>query len=197
MSSTTLSLPSTRRRVLADVLPHSLLMDIVLVFAGAALTGLLAQWEIPFSPVPMTGQTLGVLLAGASLGAVRGGLSMVVYVGAGLIGLPWFAGAASGYPAATFGYLLGFIVAASVLGFIAQTGRDRHVMQAIWAMFLAEAIIYAFGVTWLKIDLHVTWALAVEYGFSPFIVADLAKMLIAALMLPAAWQLVDRLGRNR
>ena len=70
-------------------------------------------------------------------------------------------------------------------------------MQAIWAMFLAEAIIYAFGVTWLKIDLHATWAQAVEWGFSPFIVADLAKMLIAALMLPAAWQLVDRLGRNR
>ncbi len=196
MSSTAIALPSPKRRVLADALPHSLLMDIVLVFAGAALTGLLAQWEIPFSPVPMTGQTLGVLLAGASLGAVRGGLSMVLYVGAGMAGLPWFAGAASGYPAATFGYLLGFIVAAVVLGFIAQTGRDRHVAQAIWAMFLAEAIIYAFGVTWLKVDLHVTWAMAVEYGFSPFIVGDLVKMLIAALMLPAAWHVIDRLGRN-
>ena len=197
MSSTAISLPSPKRRVLADVLPHSLLMDIVLVFAGAALTGLLAQWEIPFSPVPMTGQTLGVLLAGASLGAVRGGLSMVVYVAAGLAGMPWFAGAASGYPAATFGYLLGFVVAAFVLGLIAQAGRDRHVSQAIWAMFLAEAIIYAFGVTWLKIDMHLTWAMAVEYGFSPFIVADLVKMLIAALMLPAAWHLIDRLGRNK
>lgn len=196
MSSTAIALPSPKRRVLADALPHSLLMDIVLVFAGAALTGLLAQWEIPFSPVPMTGQTLGVLLAGASLGAVRGGLSMVLYVGAGMAGLPWFAGAASGYPAATFGYLLGFIVAAVVLGLIAQTGRDRHVAQAIWAMFLAEAIIYAFGVTWLKVDLHATWALAVEYGFSPFIVGDLVKMLIAALMLPAAWHVIDRLGRN-
>ena len=197
MSSTAISLPSPKRRVLADVLPHSLLMDIVLVFAGAALTGLLAQWEIPFSPVPMTGQTLGVLLAGASLGAVRGGLSMVVYVAAGLAGMPWFAGAASGYPAATFGYLLGFVVAAFVLGLIAQAGRDRHVSQAIWAMFLAEAIIYAFGVTWLKIDMHLTWAMAVEYGFSPFIVADLVKMLIAALMLPAAWHLIDRMGRNK
>jgi biotin transport system substrate-specific component len=197
MSSTAIALPSPKRRVLADVLPHSLLMDIVLVFAGAALTGLLAQWEIPFSPVPMTGQTLGVLLAGASLGAVRGGLSMVVYVAAGLVGMPWFAGAASGYPAATFGYLLGFVVAAFVLGLIAQAGRDRHVSQAIWAMFLAEAIIYAFGVTWLKIDMHLTWAMAVEYGFSPFIVADLVKMLIAALMLPAAWHLIDRMGRNK
>ncbi len=197
MSSTAIALPSPKRRVLADVLPHSLLMDIVLVFAGAALTGLLAQWEIPFSPVPMTGQTLGVLLAGASLGAVRGGLSMVVYVAAGLAGMPWFAGAASGYPAATFGYLLGFVVAAFVLGLIAQAGRDRHVSQAIWAMFLAEAIIYAFGVTWLKIDMHLTWAMAVEYGFSPFIVADLVKMLIAALMLPAAWHLIDRMGRNK
>ena len=197
MSSTAISLPSPKRRVLADVLPHSLLMDIVLVFAGAALTGLLAQWVIPFSPVPMTGQTLGVLLAGASLGAVRGGLSMVVYVAAGLAGMPWFAGAASGYPAATFGYLLGFVVAAFVLGLIAQAGRDRHVSQAIWAMFLAEAIIYAFGVTWLKIDMHLTWAMAVEYGFSPFIVADLVKMLIAALMLPAAWHLIDRMGRNK
>jgi len=197
MSSTAIALSSPKRRVLADVLPHSLLMDIVLVFAGAALTGLLAQWEIPFSPVPMTGQTLGVLLAGASLGAVRGGLSMVVYVAAGLAGMPWFAGAASGYPAATFGYLLGFVVAAFVLGLIAQAGRDRHVSQAIWAMFLAEAIIYAFGVTWLKIDMHLTWAMAVEYGFSPFIVADLVKMLIAALMLPAAWHLIDRMGRNK
>jgi biotin transport system substrate-specific component len=172
-------------------------MDIVLVFAGAAITGLLAQWEIPFSPVPMTGQTLGVLLVGASLGAVRGGLSMALYVGAGVAGIPLFAGGVSGYPAATFGYLLGFVVAASVLGLVAQAGRDRHVTQAIWSMFLAEAIIYAFGVTWLKVDLHLNWAQAVEYGFSPFIVADLAKMLIAALMLPAAWQLVDRLGRTK
>jgi len=82
-------------------------------------------------------------------------------------------------------------------GLIAQAGRDRHVSQAIWAMFLAEAIIYAFGVTWLKIDMHLTWAMAVEYGFSPFIVADLVKMLIAALMLPAAWHLIDRMGRNK
>ena len=196
MSSTAISLPSTKRRVLADLLPHSLVMDIVLVVAGASLTGLLAQWVVPFSPVPMTGQTLGVLLAGASLGAVRGGLSMVLYVGAGMIGMPWFAAGASGYPAATFGYLLGFIVAAAVLGAIAQSGRDRHVMQAIWAMFLAEAIIYAFGVTWLKVDLHVSWQLAVEYGFTPFIVGDLVKMVVAALMLPAAWQIIDRSRRQ-
>ena len=196
MSSTAISLPSTKRRVLADLLPHSLVMDIVLVVAGASLTGLLAQWVVPFSPVPMTGQTLGVLLAGASLGAVRGGLSMVLYVGAGMIGMPWFAAGASGYPAATFGYLLGFIVAAAVLGAIAQSGRDRHVMQAIWAMLLAEAIIYAFGVTWLKVDLHVSWQLAVEYGFTPFIVGDLVKMVVAALMLPAAWQIIDRSRRQ-
>ena len=192
MTSTTRALPTRDRRVLADLLPKSLLMDIVLVLAGAGLTGLLAQWTIPFTPVPMTGQTLAVLLVGASLGAVRGSISMVVYVGLGLVGLPWFADGASGYPAATFGYLLGFILAAGLLGTMTRRGSKRSFISMFWAMVAAEVVIYVLGVTWLKVDLGVSWELAIAYGFTPFIFGDMVKAVVAGLLLPVAWHVVDR-----
>ena len=129
--STSAALPgSHHRRVLADVFPRSIVADIALVVGAAIFVGLLAQVNIHlgFTPVPITGQTLGVLLAGSALGWRRGSIAMALYVVAGIIGVPWYSGHAHGWTAATGatgGYLLGFIAAAAVCGLLAQQGNDR------------------------------------------------------------------------
>jgi biotin transport system substrate-specific component len=186
------------RRALADLVPSSLAVDAALVAGGAALTGALAQVSIPlgFTPVPLTGQTLGVLIVGSALGARRALLSMVLYVAAGLAGLPWFAGHAHGLPAATFGYLLGFVVAAPILGALAERGRDRVVRSAFAAMVAGEVAIFVLGVTWLKFDLHVSVATAIRLGFTPFIGVELMKSGLAGLALPGAWR-VAAMGSRR
>ena len=192
MSSVTIAVPP--RRVLADVLPGTLLADTALVVGGAAHVGLLAQVTIHlgFTPVPITGQTLGVLLCGSALGWRRAALAMGLYVAAGLAGLPWFAGHASGYPVANFGYLLGFIVAGSVLGWLASRGNDRNVVRAVITMVVGELCVYAIGVPWLAVDLHVSLLKAVSLGMTPFIAGDCIKAGIAGVALPSAWRLVDR-----
>jgi biotin transport system substrate-specific component len=182
------------RRVLADVVPGTILVDAALVVGGAALVGLLAQITIHlgFTPVPITGQTLGVLLCGSALGCRRAILSMGLYVVAGLAGLPWFAGHSSGYPAANFGYLLGFVLAGSVLGWLASRGNDRNVIRAVIAMIIGEIGVYAIGVPWLAVDLHVSLLKAISLGMTPFIAGDCIKAAIAGVALPSAWRLVDR-----
>jgi biotin transport system substrate-specific component len=192
MSSIALSLQP--RRVLADVIPKTLLADTALVVGAAGLVGLLAQITIHlgFTPVPVTGQTLGVLLAGAALGWRRAGLAMGLYVAAGVAGLPWFAGHASGYPVATFGYLLGFVAAGSLLGWLASRGRDRTVARAVASMVLGEIVIYAIAVPWLAVALHVSLVKAVTLGMTPFIIGDVVKAAVAGVALPSAWHLVDR-----
>ncbi|MGC8498417.1 MAG: biotin transporter BioY [Acidimicrobiales bacterium] len=185
------------RRVLADVVSPSRFADAGLVVAGATLTGLLAQISIPlgFTPVPLTGQTLGVMLAGAALGWRRATAALSLYVVAGILGVPWFAGHASGYPAATFGYLLGFIVAGAVLGRLAASGADRTVGRAIASMVAGELTIFAFGVTWLALDLHVSAAQALALGLSPFVAGELIKVGLCGIALPTTWRLVDRTPR--
>src|SRR6201986_3808139 len=123
-----------RRRpplVLADLLPGALARDVLLVVGAAGFVGLLAQLSIhlSFTPVPITGQTLGVLLSGTALGARRGAAAMIVYGFFGVIGVPWFAVHASGYVGASFGYIVGFVVCATVCGFLAERGADRSVLQ--------------------------------------------------------------------
>jgi biotin transport system substrate-specific component len=196
MSSVTVA--TQPRRVLADVVPGTLLADTALVVGGAALVGLLAQITIHlgFTPVPVTGQTLGVLLCGSALGWRRASLSMGLYVVAGLAGLPWFAGHASGYPVANFGYLLGFVLAGSVLGWLASRGNDRNVVRAVIAMVVGELGIYAIGVPWLAVDLHVSLLKAVSLGMTPFLIGDCIKAAIAGVALPSAWRLVDRTAKH-
>ncbi len=145
-----LSIPAPRP-VLAELIPGTRVRDAALVVGGAAFTGLLAQIAVPVpgSPVPITGQTLGVLLVGAAFGPVRGLLSMLLYVVAGLAGVPWYAQGESGYVTATFGYLLGFIVAAGLVGWLARHGGDRTPLRVVGSMVLGTLVIYAFGVTWL------------------------------------------------
>ena len=173
-------------RVLADVLPRSITRDVLLVIGGAAFVGIAAQIAIPlpFTPVPLTGQTFAVLLAGAALGSIRGILSMLLYSVAGLVGVPWFAAGASGFAMPSFGYILGFIVAARLVGFLAERGWTRTVLDTALAMVLGNVIIYGVGVTWLKFSLATSWASALEMGMTPFLLGDALKIALAAGLFP-------------
>lgn len=185
-------LPSTR--VLADALPGERARDLLLVVAGAALVGLLAQITIhlSFTPVPLTGQTLGVLLVGTALGWRRGGVALALYAAAGLVGLPWFAGGQGGYVGASFGYVLGFIASAMACGYMAQLRADRRLRSAIPAMVVGEVVMYAIGVAWLAADLHVGVGRAIALGFVPFWIGDAIKCALAAGLLPGTWRLLGR-----
>jgi biotin transport system substrate-specific component len=186
------------RRVLADLLPRTVIADVLLVVGAAGLVGLLAQISIhlSFTPVPITGQTLGVLLAGSALGWRRAGLSMALYVVAGLAGVPWFASHTSGYAGATFGYLLGFIAAGMLLGWLASMGTDRTIVRSALAMLAGEVLLYLIAVPWLAVDLHVSLAKAFSLGMWPFVAGDLIKAGIAGVALPSTWRLVDRTTKS-
>jgi biotin transport system substrate-specific component len=189
--------PARDRLVLADLVPGALVRDAVLVVAGAGLTGLAAQVSVhtSFTPVPFTLQTLAVLLVGASLGTVRGLLSMLLYVAAGSAGLPWFASHGHGWGGPSFGYLLGFVVAAGVVGELARRRNDRAVLSTIGVMVVGTAIIYIAGASWLAADLNLSTAKAIDLGVTPFLLGDALKLALAAITLPAAWKLVGTVRR--
>ncbi len=191
MSTVAVSQP---RSVLADVVSRSLLADAVLVVGAAVFVGLLAQISFYIHPfvVPFTGQTLGVLLVGSTLGVRRAVAAMGLYMAAGLAGLPWFAGGASGYSSLLFGYLVGFIVAVALMSWLAAKGNDRHVVSAVGLFVIGELAIYAFGVPWLAVDLHVSLAKAVTLGMTPYLIFDIAKAVVAGVLLPSTWRLVER-----
>lgn len=177
--------------VLADLVPGEAVRDVALVLGAAAFVGLLAQISIPlpFTPVPVTGQTLGVLVAGTALGWQRAGAAMVVYAGAGVAGLPWFAHHSSGWGGPAFGYILGFVLAGALCGWLAERGGDRTVVRSLPTMLAGEVVIYAVGVTWLALDLHVGAGRAIALGLTPFLIGDAIKVVLAAGLLPAAWRL--------
>jgi len=182
------------RLVLADLVPGSLARDAALIVGGACLTGLAAQVSIhtPLTPVPFTLQTFAVLLTGAVLGPVRGVLSMLLYLLAGVVGVPWYASHAHGWGGPSFGYIIGFVVAAGVVGELSRRGNDRQVLSTIGLMALGSAIVYVFGATWLAADLHLSAQKAIDLGVTPFLVTDALKLAAAGLVLPAAWRLVRR-----
>jgi biotin transporter BioY len=185
------------RYVLADTVPAFAVRDVLLVVGFAALVGLLAQVVIPlpFTPVPITGQTLGVLLGGMALGWRRALSGMAVYVGLGLVGLHWFAGGTGGtgvIGAPSFGYLIGFIVAAAVLGRLAELRFDRDPLRVLGSMVVGNLIIYLFGVSWLMVAIHVDLAQGIALGLIPFLLGDAIKALLAAGLLPTAWKLSGR-----
>ncbi|HUZ41955.1 MAG TPA: biotin transporter BioY [Acidimicrobiales bacterium] len=192
--STTIAVPRREPVVLADLLSGTRVRDIVLVVGAASFVGVLAQISIhlSFTPVPITGQTLGVLLAGTSLGWKRGTAAMTLYAVAGLVGVPWFAGHDSGYVGASFGYILGFIVCAALCGYLAEHGADRSIVKSVPAMVVGELVMYGVGVAWLGAYLHVGGAKAISLGLTPFIVGDAIKATLAATLLPVAWKLVAR-----
>ncbi len=189
--TTAATLPRRTPPVLADLIPGALARDVLLVIGGAGLVGLLAQVSIhlSFTPVPITGQTLGVLLAGTALGWRRGLAAMLLYAAAGVVGVPWFAGHASGYVGASFGYIVGFVLCALVCGALAERGADRTLLGSVPAMIAGEVVMYGVGVTWLALDLHVGASTAISLGLTPFLAGDAIKAALAALLLPAAWKL--------
>ena len=183
------------RIVLADLVPGAWVRDAVLVLAGAGLTGLAAQVSVhtsAISPVPFTLQTLAVLVTGAALGTVRGLLSMALYSLAGIAGVPWYADHTSGWGGPTFGYILGFVVAAGVVGELARRGNDRSIVSSIGLMTVGDAILLTVGTIWLSNDLHISSAKAIEFGVTPFMIGDAIKLVIAALVFPAAWKFARR-----
>ena len=165
-----------------------LLRNVVLVLAASWFVALLAQVKVPIGPVPVTGQTLGVLLVGALLGSRLGAVSMIAYIFQGAIGLPFFAG--SGLFGPTGGYLAGFVVAAFVVGWLAERGWDRHMGTAVAAMLIGNIIIYALGLAWLSRFVGLETVLSV--GLIPFIPGDIIKTIIAAGLLPLGWKLLGK-----
>ena len=168
---------------------------VLLVSAGVALTALAAQVRvaIPGTPVPFTGQTAAVLLTGAALGARLGGASMLLYVLLGAIGLPIFNGGTGGLTSlvgATGGYLVGFILAATLVGWLAEQRWDRTVPRAALLMVLGNLVIYAIGVPVLDLVTPLTFAEALDAGALRFVAGDALKIALAAGLLPLAWRLV-------
>lgn len=179
-------LPLTRSNWLAGFL---------LIVINALFIAALAQLRIPLQPVPITGQTLGVLLVGMALGSRRGALAVLTYLGMAAAGLPFFTGGQSGlaYMAGpTGGYLVGFVAAAFVVGWLAERGWDRTLGKTLAAMVIGNVVIYLFGVSWLATIVGgftgANGSLAL--GLYPFLLGDALKALAAALLLPAAWMMV-------
>jgi biotin transport system substrate-specific component len=169
------------------------LRDAFLITVSALSVAAFAQIRIPlpFTPVPLTGQTFAVLLVGAALGAKRGAASLALYTVMGALGLPFFAGGASGLAymsGPTLGYLVGFVVAAYVVGLLAERGLERSVRTSLVPFLVGTLIIYFFGAGWLAVSFGFEKALAL--GVLPFLIGDAIKLVLAALALPAAWKLV-------
>lgn len=185
----------SRRLVLADLVPGTWVRDAGLVAGSALFTALLAQVSIPVagSPVPITGQTLAVVLTAAALGPVRGVAGQGLYVLLGMVGLPFYAGGNGGFDVvvgATGGYLIGFLPAAVLIGMAARQGQDRRFSRALPLFALGQLVIFAVGVPWLAVVADMTPDEALHAGFYPFIIGGIVKAAIAGVLLPAAWKLV-------
>lgn len=168
--------------------------EITLVLAGSLLITLLAKTTIFLGPVPHTGQTLAVLLIGALYGRKRATATLLTYLLEGAVGLPVFAKGAglSVLQGATGGYLVGFVVAAFVVGWFAELGWDRRILTTVAAMLIGNVIIYAFGLPWLKIVLNWGWAETLTKGMWIFLPTDLVKVGIATFLLPLGWKLLNK-----
>ena len=186
----------------ATVFPRSsALTQVLFVAAGVAFIALLAQIAIPVpgSPVPVTGQTLAVLLIGTTYGARLGVLTFATYLLAGVAGAPIFA--PSGTSAnhgidrligATGGYLVGMLMASLVLGYLADRKADQKFRTSFPALLLGDAIIFTFGLLWLQQTLDLTWSKTIAAGFTPFILGEALKIAITATSLPLVWRRISR-----
>jgi biotin transport system substrate-specific component len=171
--------------------------DVVLVGLGAGLLAGSAQVSIalPFTPVPITGQTFAVLLVGASLGTLRGGTSAILYLLLGVAGAPVYAHGASGFAVitgASGGYLLSYPFASALTGWLAERRWDRRFSSAVGAMLTGNVLIYLFGLPWLAVVLDTGLEKTLELGLYPFVPGDTFKIYLAAALLPAAWRTFGR-----
>lgn len=199
----TVAADSRSSLVLADRLVprRGVLTDIALVAGGVVVVSLLALVEFRIGPVPITGQTLGVILVGGALGMRRGASALVTYMLSGLAGAPVFAGGAGGPAyllAPSFGYIIGFVAAAAIAGWAAERAWDRHVGLAMLGFLLATAAPFVVGVPYMAYILQMTDpAMIAAAGITPFIVPGIIKAGIAAAVFPLAWSLVRRLDSGR
>ena len=172
-----------------------ILREIVLVVTGSILIAFAAQFyfPLPFSPVPITGQTFAVLLLAALYGHNRGGLTVLTYLILGIAGRPVFASGTFGIATIigpTGGYLVGFLPAAYIVGFLSKKGWDRKVWTTATSMIIGNVVIYLIGTTWLS--RFVGWDNVLQTGLIPFLIGDGAKIVLATLLLPTGWKLINR-----
>jgi len=200
----TIASASLNRPVLADALVRrGAVANTLLVVAGTVFTALLAQVQIPLWPVPITGQTLAVVLVGATLGTWRGTASMALYLLAGVLGAPVFTGWAHGLGSGvlpSFGFVIGFIPAAALVGWLSERRCDPRPLLSIAGFGLASAVPFLFGLPWLGATLahyglpHDLTAV-LNAGFTPFIIGGIVKWAIAAAALPLAWKALGALRK--
>ena len=196
----TLSVTLDRPTLADKIFARSLTTDIVLVSAGAALTAVMAQVVVPLYPVPITGQTLAVLLVGSTLGAARGVFSMALYALVGLLGVPVFADSASGlgvFTGTTGGYIIGFIFAAGFTGWLAQRDWDKKFLGAAVSFLGGTVVTFGFGLAWLAIVTGGTFEQVLAWGLFPFILGGVIKAGIAAAIIPSAWKLTNVIAARR
>ena len=175
-------------------------IDAVLIVGFAALTGLSAKVAIYLNPaVPITGQTFAVLLSGAVLGSKRGAGSMLVYLATGIAGVPVFAPEGA-IPHASIGYLIGYPVAAFIVGWVVERGWGRNPLKLALAMLMGEVAIYGFGLPWLAFYIpdaelvdRSRLAVVYDWGLEDFIIGDTIKLIMAAVGVPLAWEGIRRL----
>lgn len=185
--------------VLADLVPGARIKDIALVLSGTVLLTIAGQIAIPlwFTPVPLSLATFAVLLSGAALGPAKAGLSVLLYIAIGAAGAPMFADQASGWAFASFGYILGYLPAAIVVGALARKRADRSLLATVAMALLGSLIIYAAGLPWLMAFLGVDLATGLKLGVYPFLAGDIIKAIAAALLLPTTWKLITTARSKR
>ena len=196
----TLTLAAGRPTLADRLVRRSLATDLVLIAAGAALVSIAAQVAVPLWPVPITGQTLAVLVVGSSLGAMRGMLSMVLYAALGLAGLPVFSDATHGAGVlfgATGGYIVGFILAAGLTGWLAQRSWDHRVVGALVSFLAGSVVTFAVGLPWLAVVGGFSFQQTLEFGLYPFILGGIIKAALAAVFIRLAWFGVNRADEQR
>ncbi|PWD49536.1 biotin transporter BioY [Serinibacter arcticus] len=186
--------PAPGPRVLADVVATSRVRDVLLVVGGAGLVALASQIAIPlgFTPVPLSLGTFAVLVVGAALGPARATASLALFLLAGVAGVGWFADGHAGWQFASFGYILGYVLAAALVGRLASRGADRTPLATVGLMLAGGAVVYAAGVPWLMAFLGVDLPTALGLGVVPFLIGDAIKAVVAAVLLPGTWALVRR-----
>lgn len=188
---------SSQAALIDRVVPRTALTNVALILSGALFTAYAAQLVIPMWPVPMTAQTLAVLLVGSVLGATRGAISLIVYFSMGAAGMPVFSAATSLSFGPTFGYLVGFVAAAAAVGYLSERGWHKSVAGVLGSFAIANSIIYLFGLPWLAFVLGNLGApndlaAVTAAGLAPFIVGDVLKMILAAALLPLAWKFLGK-----
>lgn len=193
------AIPLARPTLVDRVQPRTLATDIILVMGGTALVAALAQIAIPLWPVPVTGQTLAVLIVGASLGAARGAASLALYAIVGGLGLPVFSDAEAGWSiiaGPTGGYIIGFVLAAAIVGWAAERQWDRGWLKAAVTFIGGSLVVFAVGLPWLamslgQLGLANDLGTVLASGFVPFIIGGLIKAGIAASLMPALWRAAE------